>query len=132
MPESFTVLARFGHVLLIVALLAATGAHWTLLQSAAWAAMLADNLRSNSLGDAVQRTFDGKHPCPLCQQIAAGKKSEKKPEFPGQLKKLEFLAATPRFVFLQPARACEPARAEAALKSLLRAPPTPPPRAARS
>ncbi len=90
--------------------------------------MFTENLRSNSLAAAVQRTFDGKHPCPLCKQIASGKKSEKKAEFPGQLKKLEFLAAAPRFVLVRPSRPWEPTRAGVFLNSLLRAPPTPPPR----
>ena len=36
--------------------------------------MLADNLTTHSFGAALQRTFDGKHPCPLCKAIAEGKK----------------------------------------------------------
>ena len=38
--------------------------------------MLTQNLRTGSLEDAVTKTFDGQHPCCLCKQIAAGKKSE--------------------------------------------------------
>ena len=111
-----------------VALACSVGLHWSFLQSLAWTAMLADNLTTSSFSAALQRTFDGKHPCPLCKQIAAGKKSEKKAEFPGQLKKLEFLPAAPRFVFVRPVRPGEPAWAKVSLNSLLRAPPTPPPR----
>ena len=74
----------------MVALIAATGAHWALLQSVAWTTMLADNLRTHSLSESVARTFDGKYPCPLCKAIAAAKKSEKKSEFTLQTQKLEF------------------------------------------
>ena len=53
--------------------------------------MLADNLRFSSFTEAAQRTFDGKHPCVLCQVIAKGKQGEKKREFPAALKKVEFV-----------------------------------------
>jgi hypothetical protein len=122
------VLTRFGHVLLIVALLAATGAHWTVLQSVAWTAMLADNLRTASFTQALQRTFDGKHPCSLCKQITAGKKSEKKGEFPLQLKKLDFIHARTRFTFAAPAHFRLAGAAMDSLQSLSHSPPVPPPR----
>ena len=64
--------------------------------------MLSDNLQEYSFTEAVQRTFDGEHPCRLCSQIKESKKSEKKSEFPVQLKKLEFISARPAFVFAAP------------------------------
>ena len=119
---------RTGHVLLIVALLTATGAHWALLQSVAWTTMLAANLRSGSLSEAVEHTFDGRHPCCLCRQIAAGKKSEKKSEFPLQLKKFEFLSGTPGFAFAAPASLLYTLSSGIHFKSVCRTPPSPPPR----
>lgn len=101
-PKFPAVFKRLGHVLLIVALLAAVGGHWALLQTVAWTNMLADNLRATSLAEAMQRTFDGKHPCALCKEIAAGKKSEKKTEFLIELKKLEFVSERVTFVFNPP------------------------------
>ena len=74
-------LARFGKFIVVVALVTTTGLHWAMLQSVAWTTMLADNLRTQSLTEAVTHTFDGKHPCCLCKAIAAGKKSEQKKEF---------------------------------------------------
>src|SRR5690349_4015791 len=68
--DSGAVLRKLGHVLLIVALLSASGTHWLVLQSVAWTTMLASNLRTSSLGEALERTFDGRHPCRLCRQIA--------------------------------------------------------------
>ena len=73
--------ARFSKFLLVVALVTTTGLHWAMLQSVAWTTMLADNLRTQSLAEAVTHTFDGRHPCCLCNAIAAGRKSEKKKEF---------------------------------------------------
>jgi len=122
------VLTRFGHVLVIVALLAATGTHWTMLQSVAWTTMLADNLRTASFTQALQRTFDGKHPCSLCKQITAGKKSEKKAEFPLQLKKLEFIHAGTCFTFAAPSHFRLAGAAIDSLQSLSHSPPVPPPR----
>jgi len=62
----------------VAALVLITGAHWAALQTVAWTTMLANNLRTQSVSEAVSHTFDGEHPCPLCRAIAAAKKSEKK------------------------------------------------------
>jgi hypothetical protein len=87
---------------------------------------------STSVADAIETTFDGQHPCPMCSAIADAKQSERQSELSFDLQKkvgdLKFLvldsedfaqACTPRplvwpfsvFDFLT--------RAEA--------PPTPPP-----
>jgi len=121
-------LRRIGSVLMIVATLAATGTHWAVLQSVAWTAMLASNLQTEPLTEAVQRTFDGKHPCCLCKAIAAAKKSGKKNEFTLQAKRLDFLAATARFIFTAPTHFWLLTTANHFFKSLYLAPPTPPPR----
>ena len=94
---------RLGHFLLILALLAATGGHWTMLQTVAWMNMLANNLRTESIAAALTKTFDGKNPCAMCKQITAGKKTEKKTAFPTLAKKLEFYSERPVIVFLAPA-----------------------------
>ena len=127
-PEFAFVFTRVGNVLLIVAMLAATGTHWAALQTVAWTGMIADNLRCGSLVGAVERTFDGKHPCCLCRQIEAGRKSEKKSEFPLALKRLEFMSSTPRFIFAAPTRVWRLSTPEASFESILHPPPTPPPR----
>src|SRR5258708_36952071 len=80
---------RLGHVLLIVALLCATGSHWVMLQSVAWATMLAENARTDSFQTALAKTFDGRHPCALCRQIAQGRQPEKKSDPQLDIKKLE-------------------------------------------
>ena len=83
-------LARFGKCLVVITLVLTTGAHWAALQTVAWTTMLANNLRSDSLTEAVSKTFDGEHPCPLCKAIAAAKKSEKKSATVVSSLKMEF------------------------------------------
>jgi hypothetical protein len=84
------VLLRLGKVCVVFALVATISAHWALLQTVAWTTMLANNLQSRSLHDAVTMTFDGEHPCPLCKAIAAGKKSEQKDQLALEKQRLEF------------------------------------------
>ena len=50
--------ARFGKCCVIVALVLTTGAHWAVLQTVAWTTMLATNLRTHSVAEAVTRTFE--------------------------------------------------------------------------
>jgi len=122
------VFVRFGQVLMIVALLAATGAHWGALQSVAWTTMLADNLQSASLSQALVKTFDGKHPCPLCKVVAAGKAAEKKSDFTVEQKKLEFPPAPERLVLVAPTQFQLLPQASFSAEVLIQEPPTPPPR----
>jgi len=123
------VFVRFGHVLMIVALLAASGAHWAALQSVAWTTMLAENLQSTSLSQALVKTFDGKHPCPLCKSVAAGKAAEQKSDFTVELKKLEYPPAPARFVFVTPAQFRLLPQVNFSAEALPHEPPVPPPRA---
>ena len=106
------------------------GLHWDFLQSLAWTTMLVDNLTTSSFSTAVQRTFDGKHPCVLCKAVAEGKKSEKKSETVLSLKKFDGLnQAVP--ILISPPASFPAVEAQAVfLKSFAQAPPTPPPRAA--
>ena len=90
--------------------------------------MLAENLRVAPLPQAVQRTFDGKHPCQLCKEIAQGKQSEKKSEFPLGLNKFEFSYSASVFVFTPPGYSWELRFPESFCRTLGHAPPAPPPR----
>jgi hypothetical protein len=121
---------RLGHVLLIVALIAATGGHWAVFQTVAWTNMLADNLRTDSLSQALTKTFDGKHPCTMCHEISAGKKSEKKAEIPTLGTRLEFVSERPAFVFSAPTEFQLLTPLTKPINSWSEAPPTPPPLAA--
>ena len=90
--------------------------------------MLAENLQSTSLSQALVKTFDGKHPCPLCKAVAAGKDAEKKSDFTLELKKLEFPPASERFVLVAPMQFKLSPQTNFSAEVLLQEPPTPPPR----
>jgi len=92
--------------------------------------MLVNNLTTTSFSGAVQRTFDGKHPCALCKAIAKGKKSEKKPDTLLSLKKFEALNQVVTLLVSPLASFPLIAAQETSLAALAQAPPTPPPRAA--
>ena len=119
---------KLGHVLLIVALLAAVGGHWVVLQSVAWTNMLAENLRTDSVTGAFEKTFDGQHPCCLCKAIKEGKKSEKKSELPMPLLKFEFVSEQPVFVFSPPLDFRLVPELAFSMHNLSSSPPVPPPR----
>ena len=120
--------ARIGKMFLVFALAAMLGANWAFLQTVAWTGMLANNLRTQGLNEAISRTFDGEHPCPLCEAIAAGKKTESKDPVAGQTQKLEFppLAGTIVF-YAPPLPPCLPA-ADSFVKFFRPKPLLPPPR----
>jgi hypothetical protein len=126
--NSSCVFRKFGNVLMILAVLSATGTHWFALQSVAWTTMLAENLHTNSWHNALAQTFDGKHPCCLCKEIANDKQSEKKSDVQVELKKLEYSYTSFEYVFCPPAAFYEVRSANHALDSLTRAPSVPPPK----
>jgi hypothetical protein len=67
-----------GCIVMIAALFLSVGGHLALLQGVAWATMIRDYSRTGSLTKAVEKTFDGKHLCPLCKKIAAQRTHEEK------------------------------------------------------
>lgn len=114
---------------MILAVLSATGTHWLALQSVAWTTMLAENLHATtSWQKAVSRTFDGKHPCCLCKEIAKDKQSEKKSDAQVELKKLDYSYTSFEFVFCPPSGFYEILGAKDSITSLTRAPSVPPPK----
>ena len=55
------------------ALILAVGAHWIVLQSVAWAGMVINYSQNAPLTVALQKTFDGAHPCKLCKVVEEGR-----------------------------------------------------------
>jgi hypothetical protein len=115
-------------ILAVFMMLVVIGGPWTIMQVTAWTTMLAGNLRSRSFSEAVTCTFDGQHPCSLCNAIAAQKKSESKSEATPALERIEFLPMTESFAMAEPASI--PLRILATFpgRFLEEQPPTPPPR----
>jgi hypothetical protein len=122
------VFRKFGQVLMIVAALSASGTHWLALQSVAWTTMLAENLQTDSLQRAVQRTFDGRHPCCLCKEIAKDKQSGRKSDVQVELKKLDYSYSSFEFIFSPPFHFYEIRAANHAVISLTQLPSLPPPK----
>ena len=124
----FGVLLRLGRGFVVLALFLSIGAHWAALQSVAWASMLVGYSQHVSVAKAIAQTFDGKHPCALCKQIAAGQSAPRK-DAPLIVKVKPDLICTKRTIVL-----CPPVReidfCELRLKESARfySPPTPPPR----
>lgn len=113
---------------MIVAILTATGTHWLAFQSFAWTTMLAQNLQTTSLQRAIQRTFDGKHPCCLCKEIAKDKQSEKKSDAQLEVKKLDYSHVRFEFIFCAPTNFYEVRAANDSALSCTRLPAVPPPK----
>jgi hypothetical protein len=80
---------RISRGLLVAALFFAIGGHWALLQTVAWASMIVDYSRDGALTQAVEKTFDGQHPCSICKVIAKSRQSEKKQDAAQLIKKIE-------------------------------------------
>ena len=121
---------RLPRLAIVAALACSIGLHWGFLQSVAWVGMVVSYSQDGSVGEALAKTFDGKHPCALCKAIAAGKKSEKKSEFPVAGKKFEFSYSATVFVFSAPTHFWKAAGLEVGADSLSHAPPVPPPKLA--
>lgn len=71
---------KAGAVLCLLAMFIAGGGHWAVLQTIAWGRMIVDYSRTASLATAVEETFDGDHPCPMCTSIKKGRSDEQKSE----------------------------------------------------
>lgn len=78
MKPFYHVRRLLGCIVMMAALFLSAGGHLALLQGVAWATMIRDYSHAGSMTAAVEKTFDGKHPCPLCQKIAAERSHEQK------------------------------------------------------
>ena len=120
---------RIGYPLALLALFVVAGGHWAVLQSVAWAGMIAGRAQTETLHQAVADTFDGAHPCALCDKIATTKKQAAPDASLGVAQELKCLPpATALLSFPSAPRLLS--FAGYAVRVLWRgeAPPTPPPR----
>lgn len=63
-------LGRIGKIFVVTAVIFSIGLHWNFLQVVAWGSMLVRYAQDASLSEAVEKTFDGEHPCCMCKAIA--------------------------------------------------------------
>lgn len=123
-------LYRLPRLAIVAALACSIGLHWGILQSVAWLGMVVNYSQDGTVGEALAKTLDGKHPCALCKAIAKGKQTENKSEFPTGGKKFEFSYSATVFVFSAPTHFWKAGRLEDRACSLNHAPPAPPPKIA--
>jgi len=119
---------RVGQVMVVCALIFSIGAHWLILQSVAWTGMVIAYSQNATLKDALEKTFDGKHPCKLCRFVQDGKKSEKQQELQKPVTGIDFFLVSSAVRIYPPS--AEPAQFAFFKSSTARgeSPPIPPPR----
>ncbi|MFM7375839.1 MAG: hypothetical protein ACKO39_11905 [Chthoniobacterales bacterium] len=125
------IIVLLGPWCIAVALFLLAGGHWGAMQTMAWAGMLWNYTQTDgSLLSGVKKTFDGEHPCTMCDSIKTAKEKEQsKPVILVSAKKIESLPA-PVCAAL-PLRDCRdfvfPVAAEVKLAARADAPPVPVP-----
>ena len=124
------VLRRLTQWMLVLLLIVSVGGHWAIVQGVAWVTMFARFSQSMSLAQAVENTFDGKHPCALCCAVKEGKKAERKESQVKAPEKMTFALSPEALRLPAPPRASTILAARFVLHSFLDEPPHPPPRAA--
>lgn len=86
---------RIMTMVMALSLFMALGGPLALLQGVAWVTMVRDFSKSGSLSQAVEKTFDGQHPCPLCQKLAKARAAEERAPVTMKIdKKAEVFIAT--------------------------------------
>jgi hypothetical protein len=68
--------SRLFRLLALLAALQLLGGHWVVLQTAAWVGMTVEYSKTESLPEALSKTFDGQHPCKLCVAVKQGRSEE--------------------------------------------------------
>jgi hypothetical protein len=122
-------LIRVVKIAAVVLLSLSLGLHWAVLQSVAWTSMLVERSQTTSFRTALQTTFDGQHPCKLCQVVRAGKSAEKQSEALVKLAKLDSSLPEPANLLpAHPRRVTPTSSPVLRAKSREDAPPLPPPR----
>jgi hypothetical protein len=125
--------SRLGKAFVVLTLVLVLGAHWVLLQTAAWVGMAISFSRSEPVSVALEKTFSGKHPCAVCHLVREGRSAESATDRDGPVKKetkLEFLAVAAGPALFPPP-VLPPVFSPHLPADLGRsAPPLPPPRAA--
>ncbi|MHA3773888.1 hypothetical protein ACXR0O_20325 [Verrucomicrobiota bacterium sgz303538] len=80
---------RLARIIVLLAAVQLLGGHWIALQSAAWVGMVISYSQEDSLIGALEKTFDGKHPCELCEAVKKGHSEEQSQQSAKELLKLD-------------------------------------------
>ena len=79
-----------ARLLIVLSLCIASGGHWLALQTLAWAGMLVTYSQQTNITEAVDMTFNGRHPCSLCKQIEQVRRADNEHQVPASIKKFDF------------------------------------------
>lgn len=82
-------LRRLARGMVVAAICLSLGMQWAALQGIAWTGMLIHFSKEGSLMAAVEKTFDGEHPCALCKAVEEGKRKSQDTTAKAPLKKME-------------------------------------------
>jgi hypothetical protein len=127
--EMNAALLKLGRSLALVAVFAICGGQWAALQTLAWGRMLVDYTQQLTITQAIAKTFDGVHQCPMCKQVETGSSKQKQPRQQGNLAKQVLLYTSAQsFIFPKPSGFRYPL-ADLLAKTRKQEPPSPPPRA---
>jgi hypothetical protein len=120
---------RAAQFLIAALLIVSVGGHWAFLQSVAWVTMVIDYSKDAPLSVAVEKTFDGKHPCQLCKVVKHGKETEQKQDA-SKFKSKSDSWLLARAVTFESPRAAHPqiSFSEILFENRGESPPVPPPR----
>ena len=86
--------SRLARLVVFFAAVQILGGHWLALQSVAWIGMIANYARGEALVVALEKTFDGAHPCGLCKVVKSGREQEQKEQDQKLIVKLDAVLAT--------------------------------------
>ena len=112
------------------ALVSSIGLHWAFFQSVAWVGMVITYSQEGTFTQALDKTFDGKHPCSLCNHLAQAQKSQKKSDRHFEVKKLEFISARQVIFLADPTHFQVQSLGDSSAPQFSQSPPVPPPRPA--
>jgi hypothetical protein len=124
------VLSKLPKLLVALALAVSIGLHWAFFQSVAWVGMVISYSQQAPLTEALSQTFDGKHPCSICNKIAEAKNNQHKSDRQFDTKKLECVDLRDATAFILPPCFVSERSGNTAAPPVSQRPPVPPPRAA--
>lgn len=118
---------RLSSLLALLAAVQILGGHWMALQSVAWVGMVIDYSQQAPLSVAIEKTFDGAHPCGLCEKVTQGRQDEQKNDAVRLVVKFEAVLATPSLALPLAGQPWTYPRLVERLAARNFPPPTPPP-----
>jgi hypothetical protein len=91
--------------------------------------MIVDYAHEGSVSGAVEKTFDGQHPCDLCKSIAKGKQNEAQQEIRTDVSKLNLFCERFPKLLNPPQESCQQQLTKIVARTRTNRPLVPPPRA---